>query len=80
MLKVVTHNNESTRKTKQQARLLGELRFRALFKIITSDCHLREFIDWLQRGKLLGKINGLCFLKEIFSFLQRANESLWLPQ
>lgn len=79
-LKVITYNNERTRKTNQQTRLSWELRFRTLFKIITSDYHLREFINWFQRGKLLGKINEPCFLKEVFSFLQRANASCWLPQ
>ena len=49
-LKVITYNNESTRMNNQQARLSWELRFRMLFKSITSDCCLREFIEWLQRG------------------------------
>lgn len=72
--KVITCNNESTGTTNQQAWPAWKLRFRILFKIITSGCHLRKFTNWLQEGKLLGKVNGLCFLKEIFLFPRELNK------
>lgn len=43
--KVISCNNESIRKTNQQAWPAQELRFRTLFKIITSGCRLREFMN-----------------------------------
>lgn len=79
-LKVITCNNESTRKSNQQDRLLGSIGSGVLFRIIIGDCHLREFIDWLQRESQ-GENKWTLFPKRdlFISFIQGAGESCWLP-